>query len=52
MNTIPLEYVDETLEFNPEWIVDKIAPEAHLLRPGIKRKRRQKAAVSTPRSSA
>jgi fermentation-respiration switch protein FrsA (DUF1100 family) len=23
---IPLEYVDETLEFNPEWVVDKIAP--------------------------
>ena len=23
---IPLEYVDETLQFNPEWIVDKIAP--------------------------
>ncbi len=26
VNTIPLEYVDETLQFNPEWIVDKIAP--------------------------
>ena len=26
VNTIPLEYVDDTLEFNPEWIVDKIAP--------------------------
>lgn len=23
---IPLEYVDETLQFNPEWVVDKIAP--------------------------
>ena len=23
---IPLEYVDETLEFNPEWVVDRIAP--------------------------
>ena len=23
---IPLEYVDDTLQFNPEWIVDKIAP--------------------------
>jgi dipeptidyl aminopeptidase/acylaminoacyl peptidase len=23
---IPLEYVDETLSFNPEWVVDKIAP--------------------------
>jgi dipeptidyl aminopeptidase/acylaminoacyl peptidase len=26
VNLIPLEYVDETLEFNPEWVVDKIAP--------------------------
>jgi uncharacterized protein len=26
VNAIPLEYVDETLEFNPEWIVDRIAP--------------------------
>jgi hypothetical protein len=26
VNTIPLEYVDETLSFNPEWVVDKIAP--------------------------
>ena len=26
VNTIPLEYVDETLQFNPEWVVDKIAP--------------------------
>lgn len=23
---IPLEYVNETLEFHPEWVVDKIAP--------------------------
>ncbi len=23
---IPLEYIDETLSFHPEWIVDKIAP--------------------------
>jgi dipeptidyl aminopeptidase/acylaminoacyl peptidase len=23
---IPMEFVDETLSFNPEWIVDKIAP--------------------------
>jgi uncharacterized protein len=23
---IPLEYVDETLGFNPEWVVDRIAP--------------------------
>jgi fermentation-respiration switch protein FrsA (DUF1100 family) len=23
---IPLEYVDETLQFAPEWVVDKIAP--------------------------
>jgi dipeptidyl aminopeptidase/acylaminoacyl peptidase len=26
VNTLPLEYVDETLCFNPEWVVDKIAP--------------------------
>jgi hypothetical protein len=26
VSTIPLEYIDETLQFHPEWIVDKIAP--------------------------
>jgi len=26
VSTIPLEYVDETIQFNPEWVVDKIAP--------------------------
>jgi uncharacterized protein len=26
VGTIPLEYVAETLEFHPEWVVDKIAP--------------------------
>jgi dipeptidyl aminopeptidase/acylaminoacyl peptidase len=26
VSRIPLEYVDETLEFNPEWVVDRIAP--------------------------
>jgi dipeptidyl aminopeptidase/acylaminoacyl peptidase len=26
VGTIPLEYVDETAQFHPEWIVDKIAP--------------------------
>ena len=26
VSTIPLEYVHETLEFNPEWVVEKIAP--------------------------
>ena len=26
INTIPLEYVDDTLGFNPEWIVDRISP--------------------------
>ena len=26
VNTIPLEYVDDTVGFNPEWIVDKISP--------------------------
>jgi len=25
-NEIPLEYVDQTLGFNPEWVVDRIAP--------------------------
>ena len=26
INTIPLEYVDDTIGFNPEWIVDRISP--------------------------
>ena len=26
MGAIPLEYVHETLEFHPEWVVDKISP--------------------------
>jgi uncharacterized protein len=26
VGTIPLEYIDETLQFAPEWIVDRIAP--------------------------
>ena len=26
VSTIPLEYVDETLSFHPEWVVDRIAP--------------------------
>ena len=26
LNSLPLEYVDETLGFHPEWVVDKIAP--------------------------
>jgi dipeptidyl aminopeptidase/acylaminoacyl peptidase len=26
VNAIPLEYVDDTLAFNPEWVVDRIAP--------------------------
>lgn len=26
VSAIPLEYVDETAQFHPEWIVDKIAP--------------------------
>lgn len=26
INTLPMDYVDETLEFNAEWVVDKIAP--------------------------
>ena len=30
VNEVPLEYVDETLSFNPEWVVDKIAPRAVL----------------------
>lgn len=30
INQLPLEYVDETLAFNPEWVVDKIAPRAVL----------------------
>jgi len=26
VNEIPLEFIDDTLNFNPEWVVDKIAP--------------------------
>ena len=26
VNAIPMEYVDDTLSFNPEWVVDRIAP--------------------------
>jgi dipeptidyl aminopeptidase/acylaminoacyl peptidase len=26
VNSLPLEYIDDTLSFNPEWIVDRIAP--------------------------
>jgi uncharacterized protein len=26
VNEIPLEFIDDTLSFNPEWVVDKIAP--------------------------
>ena len=29
VGTIPLEYVDDTMGFNAEWIVDKISPPAH-----------------------
>jgi len=31
VSTIPLEYVDETLAFNPEWVADKISPRPLLL---------------------
>ena len=30
VNEVPLDYIDETLSFNPEWVVDKIAPRAVL----------------------
>ena len=26
LNTLPAEFIDETLAFHPEWVVDKIAP--------------------------
>ena len=26
LNTLPLEFIDDTLGFHPEWVVDKIAP--------------------------
>lgn len=26
VSSIPMEFIDETLQFNPEWVVDKIAP--------------------------
>ena len=31
VGTIPMEYIDETLGFHPEWVVDKIAPRPLLL---------------------
>ena len=31
INSLPMEYVDETLGFNPEWIVDKDFPQAYPL---------------------
>ncbi len=31
VGTIPLEYVDETLSFHPEWVVDRISPRPLLL---------------------
>lgn len=31
VSQIPLEFIDDTLEFHPEWIVDKIAPRPLLL---------------------
>jgi uncharacterized protein len=31
INTLPTEYIDETLQFHPEWVVDKIAPRPLLL---------------------
>ena len=30
VGTLPLDYIDETLAFNPEWVVDRIAPRAVL----------------------
>ncbi len=26
VTTLPLEYVDDTVDFNPEWVVDKVSP--------------------------
>lgn len=31
INELPLEYIDETLQFHPEWVVDRIAPRPLLL---------------------
>jgi hypothetical protein len=31
VNELPLEYIDDTLGFHPEWVVDKIAPRPILL---------------------
>ena len=31
ISELPLEYIDETLQFHPEWIVDRIAPRPLLL---------------------
>ena len=31
LSELPLEYIDETLQFHPEWVVDKISPRPLLL---------------------
>jgi fermentation-respiration switch protein FrsA (DUF1100 family) len=31
VSTIPLEFIDQTLQFHPEWVVDKISPRPLLL---------------------
>jgi len=31
VSEVPLEFIDDTLSFNPEWVVDKIAPRPILL---------------------
>jgi len=31
INTLPLDYIDETLQFHAEWVVDKISPRPVLL---------------------
>ena len=31
LSELPLEYIDETLQFHPEWVVEHIAPRALLL---------------------
>ena len=31
LSELPLEYIDETMQFHPEWVVDKISPRPLLL---------------------
>ena len=48
LNTLPLEYVDETLGFHPEWVVDRIAPRPDPLHHHRRRPPRSAGGVAGP----